>query len=337
MDGVHRVRWTIWLKPRKRGVVMGPRRAIFPIAVACSLGLHLIATTLWFKYGSYLLSPRWKSAHNPELVIKVDPELMDFGEATGRGIGLNSSPGDHPMDARDADENQALLSREPTGFGNRLQTPSDLQGPNGGGPSGAAAMAPSPPTPPRKIQEQVAAALPAPPSIVPEVSETMPKPQIQINPLSAPIQPQVVQQPKPPVQVAAASGNQNAPGVPTSAGKPLPQSESDSDPFARISGTVIYHNGRLEVQMGRKVNTVRPQLGIAGEMDAYSLTNPTVIVEVHIDPTGKVSNVELVRKSGSVAIDEPTRNAVYQWWFEPAHDKAGHPIRDVVCFAIEYR
>jgi TonB family protein len=65
--------------------------------------------------------------------------------------------------------------------------------------------------------------------------------------------------------------------------------------------------------------------------------NPTVILEVHIDPTGKVSNVELLRKSGSVAIDEPTRNAVYQWWFEPAHDKAGRPIPDVVCFTIEYR
>ena len=157
--------------------------------------------------------------------------------------------------------------------------------------------------------------------------------------MNAELRPQVMQQqPQPPaVQVAAASGNQNSPGVPTSAGKPLPQSESDSDPFSRISGTVIYRNGRLDVQLGRKVNTVRPQLGVAGEMDAYSLTNPTVIVEVHIDPTGKVSNVELVRKSGSVAIDEPTRNAVYQWWFEPAHDKAGHAIRDVVCFAIEYR
>jgi protein TonB len=316
---------------------MGRKRDIFPLAVACSLALHLLGTSLYLRFGSYFLSSDLKAVRSPELVIKVDPELVDFGDAAGRGMGINSSPGERPMDAREADENQALLSREPTGFGDRLQPPSELRGPSGGGPSGAAAIAaPTPPSPPVKIPDPPVS---APPSAVPQISAPLPAPQIAVSPMNAEIRPQVMQQqPQPPaVQVAAATGNQNSPGVPTSAGKPLPQSESDSDPFSRISGTVIYRNGRLDVQLGRKVNTVRPQLGVAGEMDAYSLTNPTVIVEVHIDPTGKVSNVELVRKSGSVAIDEPTRNAVYQWWFEPAHDKAGHAIRDVVCFAIEYR
>jgi protein TonB len=316
---------------------MGRKRAIFPTAIACSLALHLIGTTIYFKFGSYLLSADLKNARSPELVVKVDPELLDFGDAAGKGMGINSSPGDHPMDAREADENQALLSRDPTGFGTRLDTPSDLRGPSGGGPQSIATIA-SPPAPvvrPKMPDPPVT----APPSIVSEPSTPMPSPQIAVSPLKPDLHPQVAPQPTPPapMQVAAANANHESPGVPTSVGKPLPQSESDSDPFARISGTVVFHNGRLDVQLGRKVNTVRPQLGVAGEMDAFSLTNPSVIVEVHIDPTGKVSNVELVRKSGSVAIDEPTRNAVYQWWFEPAHDKAGRPIRDVVCFVIEYR
>ena len=47
--------------------------------------------------------------------------------------------------------------------------------------------------------------------------------------------------------------------------------------------------------------------------------------------------VELFKRSGSVPIDERTRDAVYHWTFEPTHDKSGNPIRDVVYFAIEYR
>jgi TonB family protein len=142
------------------------------------------------------------------------------------------------------------------------------------------------------------------------------------------------------VQVAVAMPNPTQspqPGAPASAGLPLPPSDSDSDPFSRVSGTIIFRNGRLEVQRGRKVKTVRPIIGIAGELDAMSMSTAIVVVEVHIDPAGQVTQVELFKRSGSMAIDERTRDAVYHWTFEPTRDKAGNPIRDVIYFGIEFR
>lgn len=317
---------------------MGRTCAIFPIALACSLAVHSAITGLYVKFGKYLLSPTASTSRTPEMVIRVDPELLDFGDAAGRGIGSNSSKGDEPMRATEADENQALLDREPTGLGRLRDSQSKLIGPPGDSTAGAVAIAtplPAPtlppraddPLPPATITPPNAAALP------------LPAPQVRISQPQPNADPEVVktspQAPPRQTQVAAAL-QPSSPGVPTSAGKPLPQSESDSDPFARI-GSVVFHNGRLDVQLGRHVKTVRPQLGIAGETDLLGLTLPIVMLQVHIEPSGRVSNVEIVRSSGSIAVDEPTRNAVYQWEFEPARDKQGHPIRDVVSFTIEYR
>jgi TonB family protein len=64
---------------------------------------------------------------------------------------------------------------------------------------------------------------------------------------------------------------------------------------------------------------------------------PSLVVEAHIDPAGRVTEVDLPKKTGSAAIDEPTRNAVYQWVFEPTRDKQGRAIADVIFFEIDYR
>ena len=117
----------------------------------------------------------------------------------------------------------------------------------------------------------------------------------------------------------------------------MPHSDSDSDPFMRLSGSVVFHAGRLDVQLGRKVNTVRPQLGVGGITDAMAMTSPSLVVEAHIDPIGRVTEVDLPKKTGSPGIDEPTRNAVYQWTFEPTRDKQGRAIADVLFFEIDYR
>jgi TonB family protein len=328
--------------------VMGRNRAIFPIALALSLALHAVGTMLYIAYGSRLLSADIKPARVPELVVKVDPELMDFGDAKGTGIGNNSSPGEQPLRAREADADQALLSRLPTGFGKQLDAPSPARGNPG---SMAMAMAPMPavsvpqpsatagaPQPAPKPAERIEA---PPPDPAPNLSVPAPAPRVELSRADEDVKPSVTKETPAPAQpqrptVATAGANRN-PGVPTSAGKPLPQSESDSDPFARLSGSVVFHNGRLDQQLGRQVRTVSPQLGIAGELDAIALNSPTLIVEVHIEPSGRVSKVDLVRKSGSVNLDEPTVNAVYQWRFEPARDKAGVAIADVVTFAFGYR
>jgi TonB family protein len=124
--------------------------------------------------------------------------------------------------------------------------------------------------------------------------------------------------------------------MPQASGDPLPQSDSDSDPFSRISGTVVFRPGKLDVRLGRKVKTTRPHIQIAGQIDFIQFNNPTVVLEVHISPTGKVTDVKIAHSSGSNQIDEPTRLAVYDWWFEPLKDKNGKAISDVYYFSIEF-
>ncbi|HXE54313.1 MAG TPA: TonB family protein [Tepidisphaeraceae bacterium] len=331
---------------------MGRGRTIFPIALAGSLALHAIGTGAYLEY--------WKISHPPaapaplEVAVKfVDPDLDEMGDARGTGIGSNSSPGQHPLEAREADEDQALLSRDPVGVGRIGGPPEQYQGPVGQGGGNPPAPAPSPPVAPTAVaQVTPPAASPPPPQVeLPrEDHATLPTPQPSVSPLVPQIKPQVVQTPpapqqpnapKPQTPVAAvppvpASQNPARPGLQVSAADPLPPSESDSDPFSRI-GSAVFHDGRLEVRKGRQVKTVRPQIGIAGVMDAIALNGPTIVLEIHIDPTGRVSDVEFARRSGSVALDEPTRDAVYQWWFEPAHDKSGKAIADVILFTIEFR
>jgi TonB family protein len=134
----------------------------------------------------------------------------------------------------------------------------------------------------------------------------------------------------------AATGDGRAPGVAQPSADPLPENDSDSDPFSRISGTIVFHDGRLNVRMGRKIKTTRPQVHIAGQIDLWTLNNPTVVLEVHIATTGKVTDVKIAHSSGSNQIDEPTRLAVYDWWFEPARNKSGKPINDVIFFSVQF-
>lgn len=333
---------------------MGRKQAIFPIALACSLGLHAVGMDLYVRYGSFLIQPvtRPVRPRTAELVLKIDPQMMDFGEATGRAIGSNKSPGDQPMLAREADEDQALLSREPEGAGKLAAPAADIAAPPGGGNRSVLAS-PAVPAPPPEPSTEARSPAPAPAAVaaVKDLTPREPSPQaqVQVSPTATeiPTAPQVVQAPAPaptppapvPVQVAAVAPSPDPrPGAPTAPGLPIPQTDSDSDPFSRIGDKrVVFRNGRLDVQLGRKVKTVRPQIGIGGELDALGMPMVVVAVEVHIGTDGHVTQVELIRKSGSVAIDEPTRNALYLWEFEPTHDKAGRAIPDVLYFRIEYR
>jgi len=327
---------------------MRRKRAIFPIALLCSLCLHAIGMDLYVHYGSFLIQPisRPAVARSTEMVVRVDPDMLDFGESTGKAIGINKSEGEHPLEAREADQDQALLSRQPVGSGKQATEAAGAIGHAGGGTPAVLSAPADPVAPPKKPQT---VSPPTPPPSAPKLSVTEPTPQVQVSDTETQLKPEIINTPPPPpkpapqpkpVQVATAVPSpapSPQPGVPTSAGLPLPPSDSDSDPFSRVSGTVLFRNGRLEVQRGRKVKTVRPNIGIAGELDALGMSSAVVVVEVHIDPTGQVTQVELFKRSGSIPIDERTRDAVYHWTFEPTRDKAGNPIRDVVYFAIEYR
>lgn len=368
------------LNERKLIAPMFRQKHIFLIAFACSLALHLASLGLFVEY-SHLhgsarstVRPTTQPSTAPADELIVYPEM---GDDQGTGIGSNSSPGPQPMQAQEADEDQALLSRNPQGAG-RIDLPPMLKrGPVGDGKGGQPAQspaAPAPPTAPPLITETPVvetkppdqdAAPPAPQPV--QIASVMPLPKAQdgevppaertpvIEPpklKTAEVKPEPNQTPKPTVQEQpskvqvqvsppakpqAAPGDGKQRGVPPAAGNPLPQSESDSDPFSRISGNIVVPRvGRLDPRLGRKVKTTRPQVNIAGEIDLIALNNPTVVLEVHIAPTGKVTDVKIAHSSGSNAIDEPTRVAVYDWWFEPAKDKTGKPAPDVIFFTVEF-
>jgi TonB family protein len=346
------------------------RRNIFLLALGWSLLLHLGSAEVyvgwWYiRHKSTGIAPRQKAA--PEWVVSLD----DMGDASGTGFGSNSSPGDTLLQAREANEDQALLSRDPQGSGPVAGPPSKYTGPTGDGAGGVPAVAvaaplvpptptvepmqPAPVTPPAPRQESDAQAA-AKPESIPKLTEpplrvasALPLPQTDITPIvpdvqmpkptaPAPRPPTPAVKPQPAVVAVPQStrGDGRTPGQPRVSAAPLPQSDSDSDPFSRLSSVTVFQNGKLDVRLGRKVKTTRPQVHIAGILDLIERSNPSVVVEVHIEPTGRVSDVKIARSSGSNQIDEPTRLAIYDWWFEPAKDKQGHAVKDVIFFTVEF-
>lgn len=324
---------------------------IVPIALGCSVAIHLGGMGAWYGYNAIRARHGGGSSQYTELVVSLEDDTDrhgDMEDASGKGIGSNDEPGDKPLVAPQADADQALLSRDPIGMGRLSIKPTDYTGPTGQGAGGApqvtAADPPVPPPPPTVKPEPPAPPVaPAPPTL-PQVAQALPDVQVAPPP-PAPLPPTTVSKPVPPkIAVAAAApaakqstGDAHTPGLPQRSADPLPQSESDSDPFSRISGTVVVRDGRLDVRLGRKVKTTRPQLLLAGQIDLIALSNPMVVLEVHIAPAGNVTDVKIAHSSGSNQVDEPSRLCVYDWWFEPARNKAGQAIPDVIFFTIQYR
>jgi TonB family protein len=98
---------------------------------------------------------------------------------------------------------------------------------------------------------------------------------------------------------------------------------------------VVFRPGRVSVRFGRKVKLVRPHLSLAGEYDTWTSDGVIkVVVGVHIDDTGAVTQVDILHSSGSNEIDLPCLRAVQQWWIEPLKDKSGKPRPDVIVVTL---
>ncbi len=143
---------------------------------------------------------------------------------------------------------------------------------------------------------------------------------------------------KPSPAMPEAQPNDGDARMPGSSGKPAQPgllNESDSDAFSKVGGLEV-RNGKLLPKFGRKVKTVKPHLMLSGQLAVFQSTR-TVIVRASIDPTGKVTSVDVYKSCGSADVDQPTRAAVYDWWFEPSRDGSGKPIPDVLIFPIVWR
>lgn len=119
------------------------------------------------------------------------------------------------------------------------------------------------------------------------------------------------------------------------AADPAPQGDSESDPISTV-GSAEFRRGSTDVQLGRKHKITRPHLTLAGEADLLTLRSPMVVLKINIDQTGKVTSVSIFRSSGSNEVDQPCKVAAYNWWFEPAKDKDGKAVKDVILFAIRF-
>src|SRR5579859_1829855 len=190
-------RLSIWRRLHKPAPVMRRKRAIFPIALACSLFLHAILMDLYVRYGSLLIQPIARAAvpRSAEMVVSVDPDMLDFGEAAGTAIGINKSEGEHPLEAREADEDQALLSREPVGSGKQSTEAIGAMG-NAGGGTPTVLSAPNAPIVPPENPQPVSP--PASPPSAPKLNVTEPSPQVQVSDSETDVKPDVTNPPAPP-------------------------------------------------------------------------------------------------------------------------------------------
>jgi protein TonB len=233
------------------------------------------------------------------------PPHDDSGEAGGKGTANRSTAGDQPMQAAQGLLEQADLTRsakEDDLDKSRLEMPAQ---------AGVQTNDEIPVAPPPKPQFGVAQSTPTP-----------------AKPIGGPPLIAIADPTKP-----GATGSSDAKSTPPT---PAPKqinghiansSDTESMPFAKAN-SASFRNGKMESRDGRKVKTTRIQLGLAGEADAASLVDPSVVLGVTVDATGNVQNVIVLRSSGSNNIDQPYQRAVYNWWFEPSKDKEGRPLAD---------
>jgi len=264
-------------------------------------------------------------------LVVPDPQRPDrMGEALGQGLAVNAAPGELLSQSRQAEQEQADLSRDPEGL--RIGDPPSRRI----GPVAvlAAATPPGAPAPFGVAAEVAPSAMPVHPPRLPPGLIARERKSAEVSAEKRP----AATMPAAPGAPSSASVALSAP-VPVAGNQsadPLPESDSESDAFSNV-GTVEVRQGRVEARFGRKVKTTRPRISIAGTLDLMSLDYPTVVLKVKTDATGKVTSVGVLRSSGSVDLDHPTEMAVYDWWIEPPKDKDGHPLPDVMVWKISFR
>jgi TonB family protein len=273
----------------------------------------------------------------------------EFGEKKGAGEALNALDAVEPYLGKLGPQDQAPLSRDPVGNGKLADDPALATALKEGTeakplpPSIAGGDGASAPFGVGSVGQDATPAVVAKPPIKAIAIE-------EKGPESEPVKVAIVPQQEKAAQPAfsevggegksekpqgAATANAPAANVGGQAGDPSPMSESESDAFSRM-GSINVRNGRVEARLGRSFKSVKPRLSLKGELDAISIAKPVVEMKVYVDETGKVIDVQVLRSSGSNEIDLPTTTAMYKWWIEPAKDKQGKAVKDVILVTFSY-
>lgn len=344
------------------------------IPACLSAAVHVALLTVLPRYFSSGPDDSW-SWNLPTATVAPVPDALpelpetEIGDRTGKGYATHEVDAKEDATAREAETDQAYLGLTPpgvdkSGSGKGLAqiVGSETAGESGSAkpqtprsvspfgvaselqlPRPAAVRQPEPP-PPTAVTDADAGGAIFGETTVPVESpkEAAPLPQASSPSAEATPQPAdkvaLAPQPTPPSALTEASQSASASvsGLPQPAGSPARMSDSESDPFSRL-GSVTFRDGRLDVQFGRKVKTRKPKILLAGTLDLITLRRASVVLKIDIDDTGKVTNVVVDKSSGSNDIDQPTRVAVYDWWFEPLTDATGKPLPDHLKFTINWR
>jgi TonB family protein len=266
------------------------------------------------------------------IVPPPPPPEEQIGDIKAMGQSINRAPGDVPLQSsvNDADQEQAMMSRDPTGFANggKQSAAKALQSESPAAAAAAAAQANM-----FASQESALTAPDAPRSA--ENAKTPPKTEAnQAQPTEAQQQ-QQAQQPQQ-AQKAQAADAQDA-STPGAKGTPLPSSDFESYPVATIASRFV--DGKVEPRLGRRMKTPRqPKIEPAAWADLMTMDHPMVVLRLKIDESGNVADVDVAQTSGSDPIDLACERAAATWWFEPFTDpQTGQPHKQTLDFAIAFR
>jgi TonB family protein len=304
--------------------------SVFATAIAVSAVAHaLVLTTFRVVRIEVSHAP---AAYSEMSVVYREPEAepsvpdgseFEIGEPLGKGYATHDLAGRREQMAREAPQDQPSLSLDPVGSSRVVEVPSapiEMSVnpapvvPSAVPGAGANEIPPATPLLPPEVEQSLrrdrieAAAVPVPfdlpsPAHGAEAATVPPVVELSI-PQAVPQQPPALAQATPRSPVAGTGAD------------PAPQSDSESDAFS-VLGSVQYRSGRVSVQSGRQVKTRRPKIGLAGMVELAQRSSAHVELNVSVDSSGAVTNVEVARSSGSNNIDQPCRVAMYDWWFEP--------------------
>jgi TonB family protein len=309
---------------------MRARDLSLTIALCASLLAHGLLALITFEGARLQMAtirlpgfPR----ENPD-VIEVDPpDTANLGGAANDGFSPNASPGKETIRAKDAPSDQALLSRDPQGPGRIGDLPSFSLVPQAD--ETATASGTSTPTVFLRRAEPVlpvATEVPRPFGAGPDVAVMLVP---RVRPAHArSSESQQQQQPAEHQESPIAKSNQRA-------ADPAVMSPSESDAFSTLGG-IEFRDGRIDSRLGRAFKSVRPQLGLAAQIDLMGLADPRIVLKLRIDATGKVVAVDVVHSTGSDSIDQPVKLVMYQWWFEPQKGPTGQAMAETIVFPISW-
>ena len=321
--------------------------SVFATAIVASAAAHALVLATFKKVQVSTGGPVTEYAEMtvvyeaPQTAPAPEGSEFEIGKPLAEGYATHDLSGRREQAAREAPQDQPSLSLDPVGDSLTVDVPS---APGGEGamlapavplpPAPALPPVPVPDGPDRSVRlmlpvaDRVAEPNPEAP-VVPEIGRTEP------DRLAVAVAPPAVAAPHVPAPPHPAPVPTPAPGRGGGA-DPAPQSDSESDAFSVLGG-VEFRAGKVTVQSGRRVKTRRPKVGLAGMVELAHRGTARVELKVSVDRTGKVTNVDVARSSGSNDIDQPCRVAMYDWWFEPKKDAAGRAVPDQFLFTLSFR